>query len=95
MVTCGRITVTCGRISAAMVFVTSPKVFYALRFLLKATEATLFPDVIPYLTHWYPARRRGGIAALFIPGVPIAGVIGGPLSGWFMTSLAGVWGLAG
>jgi len=77
------------RITAAMVFVTSPAVFYTLRFLLGAAEAGLFSDVIPYLTHWQPARRRGGIVALFMPGVPIAGVIGGPLSGWFMMSLAG------
>ncbi len=47
------------------------------------------------MTYWYPSRRRGGIIALFMTGIPIAGVIGGPLSGWILTALSGVQGLAG
>ena len=90
-----RVMVSWALISAAMVFVHSAAVFYALRFLLGLAEAGLFPGVILYLTYWYPAGRRGGIIALFMTGIPIAGVIGGPLSGWILSALSGVQGLAG
>ena len=90
-----RVMVSWALISAAMAFVNSPTTFYVLRFLLGAAEAGLFPGVILYLTYWYPSSRRGGIIALFMTGIPIAGVIGGPLSGWILGSLSGVQGLAG
>jgi D-galactonate transporter len=90
-----RVMLTWAVISAAMVFVTTPTLFYSLRFLLGLAEAGFFPGVILYLTYWYPAARRAGIIALFMTGIPIAGVIGGPLSGWILSALAGVRGLAG
>ncbi len=90
-----RVMLSWAIISAAMVFVKTPAVFYLLRFLLGLAEAGLFPGVILYLTYWYPSRRRGGIIALFMTGIPIAGVIGGPLSGWILASLTGAAGLAG
>ncbi|HEY6224430.1 MAG TPA: MFS transporter [Gemmatimonadales bacterium] len=90
-----RVMLTWAVISAAMVFVTTPTLFYSLRFLLGLAEAGFFPGVILYLTYWYPAARRAGIIALFMTGIPIAGVIGGPLSGWILNALAGVRGLAG
>ncbi len=90
-----RVMLSWAVISAAMVFVRSPAVFYLLRFLLGIAEAGLFPGVILYLTYWYPSRRRGGIIALFMTGIPIAGVVGGPLSGWILSALSGAHGLAG
>ncbi len=82
-------------VSGLMMFVSSPTMFYALRFLLGVAEAGLFPGVILYLTYWYPARRRGQMVALFMTGIPIAGLVGGPLSGWIIQSMSGVSGLAG
>lgn len=90
-----RVMLTWALISAAMVFVTAPVGFYVLRFLLGVAEAGFFPGVILYLTYWYPSERRAGIVALFMTGIPVAGVIGGPLSGWILKSMAGVHGLAG
>ncbi|MQQ99767.1 MFS transporter [Glaciimonas soli] len=90
-----RIMITWGIISAAMIFVTTPTTFYIMRFLLGAAEAGFFPGVILYLTYWFPSHRRGKIIAIFMTGVPIAGVIGGPLSGWILHSMSGVNGLAG
>jgi MFS family permease len=81
-------------LSGAMMFVTTPWAFYVIRFLLGVAEAGLFPGVILYLTYWYPAERRGKIIALFMTGIPMAGVIGGPLSGWIMQSMGGIHGLA-
>jgi D-galactonate transporter len=90
-----RIMISWGVISGAMIFVTGPAMFYVMRFLLGVAEAGFFPGVILYLTYWYPANRRGKITALFMTGIALSGVIGGPLSGWIMQSLPGVYGLAG
>jgi len=90
-----RIMITWGIISGAMVFVTTPQMFYVMRFLLGLAEAGFFPGVILYLTYWYPSHRRGRITALFMTGIAISGVIGGPLSGWIMHSLPGVYGYSG
>ena len=90
-----RVMLTWAVISAAMVFVTSPRGFYLLRFLLGVAEAGFFPGVILYLTYWYPSDRRAAIIALFMTGIPVAGVIGGPISGWILKAMAGVHGLAG
>src|SRR5256712_10728973 len=50
-----RIMITWGVISAAMMLVRGPWSFYALRFLLGAAEAGLFPRRIPHLTDSFPA----------------------------------------
>ncbi|GJH13446.1 MFS transporter [Caballeronia novacaledonica] len=90
-----RVMITWAIISAAMMFVQTPTTFYVLRFLLGLAEAGLFPGVILYLTYWYPSARRGRIIALFMTGIPISGVIGGPLSGWILHAMSGTHGLAG
>jgi MFS family permease len=91
----GRIMVTWGLISAAMIFVKSPASFYVLRFLLGIAEAGLIPAALYYLSTWFPAQRRGKATALFMFGIPLSGVIGGPLSGWIIGSLSHAGGLAG
>lgn len=90
-----RIMVTWGIISAAMMLVTTPEMFYMMRFLLGVAEAGFFPGIILYLTYWYPARRRGRIVALFMTGIAFAGVVGSPLSGWIMKTFDGMNGWAG
>jgi len=85
-----RIMVTWGIISACTMFVTTPTQFYVLRFLLGVAEAGFFPAVLLYLTYWFPASRRGKVTALFMTGIPMSGVIGGPLSGYIMASMVGV-----
>ncbi|SEN87932.1 D-galactonate transporter [Methylobacterium sp. UNC300MFChir4.1] len=90
-----RIMVSWGVISAMMVFVTQPWQFYSLRFLLGIAEAGFYPGVILYLTYWFPNSRRGKVTAIFQSGVPVAGLIGSPLSGWIMVSFDKVWGYAG
>jgi D-galactonate transporter len=90
-----RIMVLWGAASTAMMFVQTPVQFYVLRFLLGAFEAGLFPGILLYLTYWFPSARRGKATGLFLFALPVAGVLGGPLSGWIMTHLAGVGGLDG
>ncbi len=70
-----------GAISAANAFVRSPETFYALRFLLGVAEAGFFPGMVLYLTYWFPQAYRARFIAGFMVAIPLAFVIGGPLSG--------------
>ena len=79
-----RIMITWGLLSVCTLFVTTSTQFYILRFLLGAAEAGFLPGVLFYLTTWFPTYRRGRIIALFMIGLPLSSVIGGPLSGWIM-----------
>jgi D-galactonate transporter len=90
-----RIMISWGVLSAAMMFVESATSFYVLRFLLGVAEAGFFPGIIYYLTRWYPADRRGRATSLFLTAIALAGVIGGPLSGWILRDTNGLAGLAG
>ncbi len=90
-----RIMITWSILSAATMFVTSPTMFYVIRFLLGVAEAGFFPGIVLYLTYWFPSSRRGRMNALFMIGIPIAGVVGGPLSGWIMNYFAGANGWYG
>ncbi|TCG09115.1 MFS transporter [Paraburkholderia steynii] len=90
-----RIMLTWAVISASFVFVKSPTAFYALRFLLGVAEAGFAPGVILYLTYWFPSERRAKALSLFFMAIPLAGMIGGPLSGWIMHSLQGAMSMAG
>jgi D-galactonate transporter len=90
-----RIMISWGLISSALMFADSVASFYVLRFLLGAAEAGFFPGIILYLTYWYPAHRRARMVALFMSGVAVAGIVGGPLSGWIMKTFAGQYGLSG
>ena len=90
-----RIMICWGLVSSAMMFVQTPMQFYIARFLLGAFEAGFFPGIILYLTYWFPARMRGGIIAIFMSAIAIAGVVGGPLSGWIMSHMEGVNGWHG
>jgi MFS family permease len=69
--------------------------FYVLRFFLGVAEAGFFPGLVLYLTYWYPAHRRGKMVAFLMAGNPVAGIVGGPVSGFIMQRLAGNAGLAG
>ncbi|MBN3857857.1 MFS transporter [Paraburkholderia sp. Ac-20340] len=90
-----RIMVLWGLTSAATAFVTAPWQFYGIRLLLGLFEAGFFPGIILYLTYWYPSQRRGRVTGLFLFGMPITGVLGGPLSGTIMSRLEGVGGMHG
>lgn len=89
-----RIMVTWGIISGSMMFVKSPTSFYVLRFLLGVAEAGFIPAILLYLTYWFPASKCGKVTALFMTGIPMSGVLGGPLSGFIMSTMGGVQGMA-
>jgi ACS family tartrate transporter-like MFS transporter len=79
-----RICVTWGLLSMVTAFVKDPVSFSAVRFLLGAAEAGLYPGMILYMTYWFPASTRARFIALFLAGVPLSNVIGAPISGWLL-----------
>lgn len=82
-----RIMVCWGVVGCMMAFVTTPIQFYVLRFLLGVFEAGFFPGIVYYLGCWFPEARRGQVLGMFMVGIPVAGLLGGPVSGWAMQSL--------
>lgn len=93
--TFSRILILWGITSACMLFVRNVPMFYGMRFLLGVFEAGFAPGMIYYLSCWYgPSRMARAIAIVFIAG-PVGGIVGGPLSGWLMSTLSGVAGLSG
>ena len=88
-----RIMIMWGLISAGMMFTSSQTSFYVLRFVLGIAEAGFFPGIILYLTFWYTRVHRARMVALFMTAIALAGVLGGPVSGWIMDQMGGVGGL--
>ena len=89
-----RIMVTWGLLSAAMALVVGPTSFFALRFALGVAEAGFFPALLLYLTFWYPSAYRARILGGLIVTVPVATIIGAPLSALIL-QLDGLGGLKG
>src|SRR5215467_7878202 len=89
-----RIMITWGLCSAAFALIGGPTSFLVLRFLLGVAEAGFFPGVILYLTYWYPAHYRAIIVGIFMVAIPVAGLIGSPVSGsiLYMDGLLGLGG---
>lgn len=54
---------------------------YALRFLLGVAEAGFFPGIVLYLTYWFRRREQAQAFALFMTAIPVATVLGSPISG--------------
>jgi predicted MFS family arabinose efflux permease len=67
--------------------------FYVLRFILGVAEAGFSPGVILYCTYWFPARERGKTLGIYYFGLPMALVLGSPLSGYLMEVMGGRLGL--
>jgi len=89
-----RIMISWGVVATAMAFVAGQRSFYLLRFALGVAEAGFFPGIILYLTYWFPREERARIVSLFMTAVPLATVVGGPVSGALL-GLHGLGGIAG
>ncbi len=93
--TLGRIMLLWGIAGCCMALVRTPLQFYVCRFLLGAFEAGFVPGAIYLISCWYPSKRRGAALGVFLTGIPIAGVVGGPVSAWTMTRFDGLAGWDG
>ncbi len=89
-----RIMFSWGLVSMATAFVRGPTSFYVVRFLLGLAEAGFFPGMVLYLTYWFPQSTRARFISMFLAAVPLASVIGAPVSG-FILGMEGVRGLHG
>jgi ACS family tartrate transporter-like MFS transporter len=69
-----------GVVSVATAFVPGATTYIVLRFLLGTAEAGFYPGVILYLTFWLPPKVRSSVMALFVTAVPLANVVGAPVS---------------
>jgi len=89
-----RIMITWGIVAAAMAFVYDEWSFYILRFLLGVAEAGFLPGMIYYFGNWIPRNERAKMLGVFLSGVAIGSIVGGPLAGALL-SLDGLFGLRG
>ncbi|MCC2976528.1 MFS transporter [Sphingomonas sp. PL-96] len=85
-----RILISWSLISACFAFVETETHFYILRFLLGVAEAGFAPGALLYLTYWFPAARRSRANSAMFLAIPLAGIIGAPLSGLIMEHMSGV-----
>jgi MFS family permease len=66
-----------------------------MRLLLGVAESGFFPGMILYLTYWFPSHRRANMVAILLTGNPVAGIVGGPVSGAIMRFFSRAHGVAG
>jgi MFS transporter, ACS family, tartrate transporter len=76
-----RIMITWGLVGSLAGLIHTAHEFYWARFFLGVAEAGFFPGVVVYLTHWYREQDRARAMAMFMSAIPIAQVIGAPISG--------------
>ena len=79
-----RILISWGLMATLTGFVHSVHQLYVVRFLLGLAEAGYVPGVYLYLTHWFPKREQARAIALFLTGLPVASIVGAPLSGYIL-----------
>lgn len=79
-----RILVSWGIIAVLTGFVSSVSQLYTARFLLGLAEAGYFPGIVLYLSYWFPQRAQAHSIALFMAGIPVASILGSPVSGFIL-----------
>jgi ACS family tartrate transporter-like MFS transporter len=76
-----RIMITWGLVACGCALISGPASFYSIRFILGVTEAGFYPGIAFLLSQWFPAEYRARMLAIFLLGVPVSSVVGGPVSG--------------
>jgi MFS transporter, ACS family, tartrate transporter len=89
-----RIMISWGVVSTFMAFVSGVFGFSAARLLLGMAEAGFTPGVYLFFTYWFPGAWRARATTAFLVGIPVANMLGSPLSGWLLT-FDGLLGLHG
>jgi ACS family tartrate transporter-like MFS transporter len=69
--------------------------FVILRFLLGVAEAGFFPGILLYLSKWFPRRAIARANTAVILGLPVAVLIGAPLSSWLISVSHGMFNITG
>ncbi|WP_068260598.1 MFS transporter [Janibacter limosus] len=89
-----RIAVTWGLITMAMMFISSPAIFYVLRLLLGAAEAGLYPGIMYLITTWFAQKDRATAVGLILTASSVAFIVANPIGGALM-KMDGIGGLHG
>lgn len=76
--------ITWGVTTIFTAFIQTATQFYVARFLVGLAEASFFPGVIVYLTHWFRLRDRAKAIAFFYAAVPAGSVVGSLIAGWLL-----------
>ena len=63
--------------------------------MLGAAEAGFFPGIVLYFTYWFTADERARWLGVFLTGVPLSSVIGGPISGLILDIFDGYLSFSG
>ena len=79
-----RILITWGLVATLTGFVQSAHQLYVARFALGLAEAGYFPGIALYLGYWFPQREKAQAIALILIGIPLASVLGAPVSGFIL-----------
>lgn len=79
-----RILLTWGAVATLTGFVQSANQLYVARFLLGLAEAGYFPGIVLYLGYWFRQREKAQAIAMILIGIPLASVVGAPISGWIL-----------
>src|SRR5579863_486985 len=79
-----RILITWGTIATLTGFVHSVHQLYVARFALGIAESGYFPGIVLYLGYWFRRREKAQAIALILIGLPLAGILGGPISGFIL-----------
>jgi MFS transporter, ACS family, tartrate transporter len=79
-----RILITWGVVATLTGFVQSVLQLYVARFALGLAESGYFPGIVLYLGYWFRQREKAQAIALIMIGIPLAGVLGGPISGFIL-----------
>src|SRR6516162_6804654 len=79
-----RILITWGAVATLTGFVQSASQLYLARFALGLAEAGYFPGVVLYLGYWFPKREKAQAISLILVGMPLASVLGAPISGFIL-----------
>ncbi|MFT4066027.1 MFS transporter [Paraburkholderia sp.] len=89
-----RIMMSWGIATLAIAYISSGTMFAALRFLVGAAEAGLYPGIIYYLSIWLPRRQQVRGLALLTLGSALGNTLGSAFGGALL-SLDGMWHYAG
>lgn len=79
-----RILITWGAVATLTGFVQSVNQLYIARFALGFAEAGYFPGIVLYLGYWFRQREKAQAIALILTGIPLASVLGAPISGFIL-----------
>jgi ACS family tartrate transporter-like MFS transporter len=74
-----------GALTVVSGLVHTPMQLYAARFVLGAAEASFFPGVVVYLSHWFQRADRAKAASNFMAAIPVSFVVGSPVAGWIIS----------